>query len=275
MKFTIFLVLLLNTSLTFAQDVKRCEQAEPAYLNRMPGFYISECKNSEYNNATFIYYVSGTAKKINKGGKYHELWYSKTAGEERKFSSAQILENYSNALMKVKGVALDDKKSMFAASLDGKEVYIQVFTAANSVDARSYRVVVLEVSDMKQDVAITLKEALDRDGKVPVYGIQFDVNKSIIKAESEKALEQIIDYLNSNPSEKIIVVGHTDNTGEMEANMSLSKARALAVKEYLTVKGKIDPTRLAHDGVGPLCPVSTNTSEEGKALNRRVEIVRQ
>ena len=71
------------------------------------------------------------------------------------------------------------------------------------------------------------------------------------------------------------MVGHTDNTGLFASNMTLSKARAKAVKDYLVNKGKIAATRLGSDGVGSLCPVATNGTEEGKALNRRVEIVKQ
>jgi outer membrane protein OmpA-like peptidoglycan-associated protein len=128
---------------------------------------------------------------------------------------------------------------------------------------------------MQQDIVINLEEALDRDGKVALYGILFDTDKSTIKPESENALQQIIDYLNEHPNVNIIVVGHTDMTGDFAHNMKLSKDRAEAVTDYLIKTGKIDSKRLTSDGVGPLCPVSTNDSEEGKTLNRRVEIVKK
>lgn len=268
-------ILFLFITLGFSQDVKRCENSEPSYINRMPGFYITECKNSDYNNAEFIYYTGGKAIKINKGGKYYNIWYTKSATETQKFSSAQINQNYYNAIVKIKGTVLDDKKTMFSASLNGKEIYIQVHTAANSTDSKSYRVEILEVESMQQAVTINLEEAIEKDGKVALYGILFDVGKSDIKPESDIALKQITDYLTQNPAVKIIVVGHTDNTGSYTSNITLSKARAESIKNYLITKGKIDATRLMSEGVGSLCPVTTNTTTEGKALNRRVEIVKQ
>jgi len=271
----VFTLCLSLVSLTMlSQDVKRCESAEPSYINRMPGFYISDCKNSEYNDVEFIYYVKGNALKINKGGKYYDLYYRMNEGESRKFSEAQIIQNYFNAVVKIKGKALADKKTTLSASINGNEVYIQLHTAANSVDTKSYRIEIIEVTPMNQDIELTLQEAIDKNGKAALYGILFDVGKSDIKPESAEALKQITDYLNANPAIKIIVVGHTDNTGGYAANITLSKARAESVKTYLIKTGKIAGPRLLSEGAGQFCPVSTNDREEGRMLNRRVEIVK-
>jgi OmpA-OmpF porin, OOP family len=276
MKKSLLIMLVLLAALANAQqDAKRCEGSEPEYMNRMPGFYISDCKNSEYNDVEFVYWVKGKAQKISKGGKYYHIYYFRNSGETRKFSAAQINQNYFNAVLKIKGKALDEKKTMYSASMNGKEVYIQINTAANSTDERSYNIEVLEVESMQQDVVLNLEESIEKEGKVALYGILFDVGKSVIKPESAEALTQIIDYLTANPTVKIYVVGHTDNTGLFAGNIALSKARAKAVKDYLITKGKIAATRLGSDGVGSLCPVATNSTEEGKALNRRVEIVKQ
>jgi len=271
----VFTLCLLLFSLTLlSQDVKRCESSEPSYLNRMPGFYISDCKNSEYNDVEFIYYVKGNALKINKGGRYYDLYFRMNEGETRKFSEAQIIQNYFNAVVKIKGKALADKKTTLTASINGNEVYIQLHTAANSVDTKSYRIEIVEVSPMNQDIVLSLQEAIDKEGKAVIYGILFDVGKSDIKPESAEALKQITDYLNANPAVKIIVVGHTDNTGSYPTNITLSKARAESVKAYLIKTGKIATTRLLSEGAGQYCPVSTNDTEEGRKLNRRVEIVK-
>ncbi len=278
MKKLLAICLTLFSAVLFAQDAQdtpRCPNAEPTYINRMPGFYISDCKNSDYNDAEFVYWVDGKANKINKSGKYYHIFYSKKEGETRKFSSAQINQNYNNAILKVKGKVLDKKKSVFSASIDGKEVYIQVHTAENSTDAGSYNIEVVEVEVMQQDIAVTMDEAIDKEGKIALYGILFDVGKSDIKPESAEALKQITDYLNANPAVKIYIVGHTDNTGSFANNITLSKARAESIKAYLVSTAKISVARLFADGVGPLCPISTNTTDEGKKLNRRVEIVKQ
>ena len=277
MKQLIVLFVVTINLVSFSQDVQRCEGSEPTYINRMPGFYISDCKNSDYNEKDFIYYEKGKANKIHKGGKYYEVWYWKNADETRQISSAQVKANYTNAILKAKGKVLSSESSpepVFTASINGKEVYISL-AIGNSSDLKNYHIYVVEVEQMQQDIVINLEEALDRDGKVALYGILFDTDKSTIKPESENALQQIIDYLNEHPNVNIIVVGHTDMTGDFAHNMKLSKDRAEAVKDYLIKTGKIDFKRLTSDGVGPLCPVSTNDSEDGKTLNRRVEIVKK
>lgn len=273
----IVLFVFLITLVGFAQDTKRCEGTEPNYFNRMPGFYISDCKNSDYNEMDFIYYEKGKANKIHKGGKYYEVWYWKNADETKKISSAQIRKNYTNAILKANGKVLSSEGSpepVFTASINGKEVYISL-AIGNSSDLKNYHIYVVEVEQMQQDIVINLEEAIDRDGKVALYGILFDTDKSTIKPESEKALQQIIDYLNTNSKVNIVIVGHTDMTGEFSHNIKLSKERAEAVKDYLIKTGNIDSSRIESDGVGPLCPVSTNENDDGKQLNRRVEIVKK
>lgn len=278
MKSLMTIFISLFTLVSFAQnpqDAKKCEGSEPTYINRMPGYYISECKNSEYNEYGFIYYVNGKANVLKKGGKYYEIWYRKDPSESRKFSSAQIVQNYVNAILKIKGKVLnEDKKTVMTASINGKEVYLEV-SFSNSSDAGSYWIKVIEVEQMQQDIIVNMDEAIEKDGKIALYGILFDVGKSDIKPESAEALQQVTDYLNANPAVKIIVVGHTDNTGTYAGNITLSKARAESVKNYLINTGKIAGTRLMSEGAGQFCPVTTNTTEEGRKLNRRVEIVKQ
>ncbi|MDP2384939.1 MAG: OmpA family protein [Bacteroidota bacterium] len=272
----ILIVLMMITSLAYAQDKEGCETVEPTYLNRLSGYRINFCEESEYKEPGFIYYAGSPSKanKIEKGGKYRKIIYFKNDGETRKFSSSQILNNYFNAIIKVKGVELSNDKTMFKASIEKKEVYIQL-TAGNSSDVSNYVVEILEVEPMQQDIKLDLKSSIDADGKIALYDILFDVNKASIKPGSEKALQSVIDYLVSNPTVKIIVVGHTDNSGLFASNITLSKERAKSVVEYLSTVGKINVSRLMSEGVGSLCPVATNASEAGKKLNRRVEIVKQ
>jgi len=108
-----------------------------------------------------------------------------------------------------------------------------------------------------------------------VYGIYFDTGKSEIKPESEVAIAEIAKLLRGDASLKINVVGHTDNVGGIDSNMKLSQARANAVVKILITKYGINSKRLNAYGVGPLSPVAPNKTEEGKAKNRRVELVEQ
>ncbi|MFN8254902.1 MAG: OmpA family protein [Bacteroidales bacterium] len=275
MKRSLTLFLIACSLISFAQqDVERCKDIEPSYLQRLPGFSIYECKFSEYNEKEFVYYVSGKALKLKKAGVYREIWYQKIPGETRNYSSEQVLQNYNNAILKNKGKILSDNKSLMTASINGKEVVIQIPTS-NSANVKAYQIFMVEVAQMNQEIELNLGEAIDTEGKAVLYGILFDTGKSDIKPESAESLKKIIEYLNANPTVKIIVVGHTDNVGTFASNMTLSRARAESIRNYLVTTGKIEAGRLMSEGVGPLCPVSTNSTEDGKKLNRRVEIVKQ
>ncbi|WP_025209782.1 OmpA family protein [Hippea sp. KM1] len=123
--------------------------------------------------------------------------------------------------------------------------------------------------------AKTMKRQIEANGHIPIYGIYFDFNKATLKPSSEPTIKEIAKLLKENPSLKLYVVGHTDNIGNLNYNMELSKRRAKAVVDELINKYNIDPSRLKAFGVGPLAPVSTNKTEEGRAKNRRVELIEQ
>ena len=127
--------------------------------------------------------------------------------------------------------------------------------------------IIADAKSMAQDISTT--------GKVAVYGIYFDFNKADVKPESEPVLKEIANLLKQNPKLNLYIVGHTDNIGTLTANMDLSQRRAEAVLQVLVSKHGIDAKRLKSQGVGPLSPVVPNKTEEGRAKNRRVELVEQ
>ncbi len=108
-----------------------------------------------------------------------------------------------------------------------------------------------------------------------IYSILFDTGKSTLKPESKAAIAEIAKLMNNRPTLKLFVVGHTDSTGGFEANMKLSRDRAAAVTQSLVSDYGIEAARLTPHGVGPLSPVATNTIEEGRTKNRRVDLVAQ
>lgn len=114
-----------------------------------------------------------------------------------------------------------------------------------------------------------------RTGHVTIYGIYFDFNKADVKPESEPALKEIAKLLQQDPKLRLHVVGHTDNVGDLKFNMDLSRRRADAVIKELTTRHGIAAARLRADGVGPLAPVASTKTDEGRAKNRRVELVEQ
>ena len=116
---------------------------------------------------------------------------------------------------------------------------------------------------------------ITKTGHVSIYGIYFDTDKSVIKPESKQSIAEIAKLLSEQPSLRLHVVGHTDNVGVLGHNMTLSKQRAEAVVNALVTDYKISAARLIANGVGPLAPVASNAAEEGRAKNRRVELVAQ
>lgn len=124
----------------------------------------------------------------------------------------------------------------------------------------------------KVDVA-TVSDQLDTEGKFAFYGILFELNSATLQAESAEALQLMADYLKANPSQKVLIVGHTDNTGDLELNMTLSQKRSAQVAAELALKYGVESSQMTAVGVGMASPVATNKSEEGRALNRRVELV--
>ena len=119
-----------------------------------------------------------------------------------------------------------------------------------------------------------IAEKIDATGRIALYGILFDFNKTDLKPESKATLDQIAKLLADDPSLKLLVVGHTDNVGAFEFNRDLSARRAAAVVAALMAQYGIPKERLFPFGVAFASPIASNTTEEGRAKNRRVELVK-
>lgn len=123
--------------------------------------------------------------------------------------------------------------------------------------------------------AAALANDITQNGHAAVYGIHFDTGKAMIRPESQPVLAELGKLMVSNPNLKLHVIGHTDNEGSLASNMLLSKKRAEAVVAALVSEYHVSGARLQPAGIGPLSPVATNHNEEGRAKNRRVELVEQ
>ncbi len=120
-----------------------------------------------------------------------------------------------------------------------------------------------------------MRNKLMTDGKLVTYGIYFDVNKDVVKPESYGTLKSIADILNEVPDVKVKILGFTDSDGADAANLDLSKRRAAAVKNELVKSFNVNGDRLVTDGLGEAQPVAPNDTPANKALNRRVEFIKQ
>jgi OmpA-OmpF porin, OOP family len=277
MKFFFSSLLLILTGIVplFAQeDAEGCK--DPALFTRMSGFHIYRCEDIQFDKFEFRI---GSDKNLSVEG--HHFYVNYYLNENApSVSGLQIVRNYTNAMKKIGGQLIyeyEDGGIQFVTlklNKNGKEVWAQVNAGGNGI----YFVHIVEKAAMDQNVvadASSMANSIKETGKVAVYGIYFDTGKAILKPESQPTLQEIAKLLKADPGLKLYVVGHTDNTGTLEANMKLSMERGVAVVNELKSKYSVPALSLTPCGDGPTAPVASNASEEGRALNRRVELVKQ
>jgi outer membrane protein OmpA-like peptidoglycan-associated protein len=243
-------------------------------FTRMPDYVIDRCKVSEFDFFEFDVTKNGQLEKVRVEGRKTVLSYRLKTGATKP-GALQIIQNHVKAIEAIGGTALRQQTGVATLTVTkgGTETWAKV-SAAQA--ATYYELTIVEKAAMAQDVtadAASMARDIASTGRVAVYGIYFDFDKSDLKPESKPALDEIAGLLAQDPKLKLFVVGHTDNVGEVSYNMTLSQSRAEAVVKALVTDYKIDASRLKPYGVGPLCPVAANTTEEGRAKNRRVELV--
>jgi OmpA-OmpF porin, OOP family len=250
-------------------DAKDCK--DHPLLTRMQNMRIVSCKTTEFDQFAF----KTTAGPQSVEGKRVEIRYAIKAGGTAP-SPLAIIRNHQDAVAHIGGTGRfeDRRYSTLVVTSEGKEVWVQVDTAWGG----GYMLTIVEKKAMLQEVVASaemFKTGLRSSGHVEVPGIFFDTGKSELKPESNAALSEVAALLHGDPTLKVFVVGHTDNVAALDLNTRLSQARADAVVQALTAQHGIASARLIARGVGPLAPVASNDSEEGRAHNRRVELVKQ
>jgi outer membrane protein OmpA-like peptidoglycan-associated protein len=131
--------------------------------------------------------------------------------------------------------------------------------------AREQKMVTVDAGEMARSISTT--------GRVALYGIYFDFNKAEVKPESDATLAEVAKLLQATPAMNLLVVGHTDNVGTFDFNLDLSQRRAAAVVEALASRFKVNRARLKPFGVSFASPAASNQTDDGRAKNRRVELV--
>lgn len=237
-------------------------------------------------------------------GKVFRDRFRLTDPEQREYSELEFQRNYADAIAALGGVEVSrtqythkvnedfggraavDKHYEGTCASDGcenhtylirqggKEYWIQVSTGAIPLHGE---VVAVERKAMDGKLALldaaAMKKKLDADGRVALY-INFDTDKAALRPDATPVVDEIAKLLQADPSLRLSIDGHTDATGTAERNRALSKERAEAVRAALLAKG-IAAERLSAQGFGPDKPLADNGSEEGRAKNRRVELVKQ
>jgi outer membrane protein OmpA-like peptidoglycan-associated protein len=269
---TLFIVTMYFSAPSFSQqDVKGSK--DHSLFNRMPGYRIATYEDNEFD--VIKDFKNEKGKKMSVEGHYYYYNYLLKKGSEAA-SGPQVLRNYMNAVTKAGGLVIFEEgccNVYLKLEKNNQTTWVRVKAYK---DAGSYQVWIVEESEMEQNIVVDAKSMMsdiNAQGRVVLYGIYFDFDKSDLKPESDPTLKEISKLLSDNPKLKLYVVGHTDNVGDFSYNMKLSQSRADAVVKVLVSKYNADKNRLTPAGVGPLAPVTTNDTEEGKAKNRRVELV--
>ena len=247
-------------------------------FTRMPGYFVvrmpDDFKERDFEAKEFKTGSKRDDKKRIEGRYFYQRCvFDKTSPS--KPSGLQIQRNFTQAAQAAGGEVIyeDRRGTTLKFAKDGKETWAEILA---DPAGRSYELTVVESQAMRQDVvanADAFRAALGASGHVEVPGILFDTGKSEIKPQSEAALVEVAKLLKAEPRLAVWVVGHTDSVGTTQANVALSAARADAVAKALVARHGIEASRLDAHGNGPYAPVASNATEDGRARNRRVELV--
>lgn len=300
MCFFLFLVAstILSVPIVSAQSANGDQEGCKDYplFSRMPNYHIVECESIQFDARKFPIGPPLKEQRPKQVGVEGSLTFLKYAVNDgfKPASGLQIMRNFENATKKAGGSVegkypdwcmayvdfnrADGACTYWGVSMKFAASAKEIWAYMQMVEEDSYAIQIIEREAMKQDIvanAAALQEGLAATGHIAVYDILFDTGKSEIKPASEAVLREIASLMGQNPSLQLHVVGHTDNVGNLAANMKLSQARAAAVVAALTSKHGVPHTRLNAYGAGPYAPVASNKTDAGRAKNRRVELVEQ
>jgi outer membrane protein OmpA-like peptidoglycan-associated protein len=177
------------------------------------------------------------------------------------------------------GTSTAGGQGVFVASADraAGPVYVVVTVEQHAEDYVGTLIDIVEVQAAQTGLVAVDAEAIGTDleekGRVVLDGLYFDFDTATVQPRSAQALAAVAEHLAAHPERQFYVVGHTDAKGAYGYNRELSQARAQAVVEALVADYGVSRERLYAQGVGPLVPVFSNATDDGRARNRRVELV--
>ena len=243
-------------------------------VQRFPGARLFACDDKEFDQINLDVGVGADKDLVNKQLEGRVQGWRYTVDEKK--TGIQIARNFEAALKKsgariVVGAGDSANPWEVTALFEKEKVYVNISTGGGD-----YTQTVVTVKAMVQEVEASSGAMLDeltRSGHVAIYGINFDTGKATLTEDSGKVLEQVQKLLTDNADLKLRIEGHTDEDGKVKDNLALSKKRAAAVKDWL-VKNGVEAKRLTTEGYGSSKPVGDNKTDEGKAKNRRVELIK-
>lgn len=273
--------LLLALALPIQADEDLGGAKDHPLLSRYPASHITEYQQN-YNAVEFATGTQdGLPQRQSVEGQATQILYFHNSAETQP-SPLQLIRNYQNAIKSIGGEVLyerlpsdgDGGETTLKVSSAGKDIWVRVEPGIYSAPTQSYSLRLVEVEAMQQVVSANqLLDELNRNGFIALY-INFDTGKADLKADGQASVREIVSMLSSAPDLKIAIEGHTDNVGQPADNKALSERRAQSVMAAIVAAG-IPAERLQAAGFGQERPLADNRSEDGRAKNRRVELVKQ
>jgi hypothetical protein len=232
----------------------------PWLVKQFDYFKAADCDNRDFDAVKLT--LADGDKVV--AGRVLETDYALT-DEVRNPTAQFVRTNYVNALQGIGATLMSDPDGGFDAVLKqttplGDFWYVYAHGAGSADETDGYRLTTIQVGGPPPT-----------DCTLVVYGIQFDFDKAVLRPDSEPVLEQLLAMFTSDPSYAGEIGGHTDNVGKAAYNLTLSAARADAVKTWLVAQG-VDAARLTTHGYGDTVPIVPNTTDANRARNRRVEL---
>lgn len=242
-------------------------------LGHLPGYVSDSPTRRKFDQMEFdVGDSNGDSHKVNVQGAKYVVRYEPDSDTDTR-SDLDIQDNYRDALKTLGAQSLytDNRNTTARLDHDGKVVWVSIYSQETGIEVSTIEEKSFQAS-IQPPTADALKAALDKDGHVALY-INFDFNKASLRPDAAPIIAQVTALLRNNPGLKLSVQGNTDNIGGHDYNARLSQERAAAVVAALVGKG-IAADRLQAAGNGPDKPIADNATAEGRARNRRVELVK-
>jgi outer membrane protein OmpA-like peptidoglycan-associated protein len=226
------------------------------------GYYEKQIKNSGFE----IMLSSKGQKSYDVGGRTWSLFvYKNLPGEFKnnivRTDTLNMQRGYLSA--RIKGEEGEAFLTLLASQPIDNEIYVQLD--------------IIEIKPLKRKIILanadSIKQVLIAEGHIALYDIYFEQDKYELKKESEPALKEIAEFLKQNQNLNIYLVVHTDISGRLDNNLVVSKNRATTIVNVLIKRYSISPERILAEGVGPLSPVTSNLTQDGREKNMRIELV--
>lgn len=239
-------------------------------LGHMPGYSVATSDKKNFDEYAFPVNPDATTPVQ---GKIIHIDYQSTA-RPQPASDLEVTENYAAAILAQGGQLLvhDAKNVIGRIDENGRQIWVHLTSVYGDIN-----LTVVEEKPFQATIqppsTDAMKAALEKEGHIALH-VNFDFAKDTLKPDAAPVITQVVSLLKANPSYQLVIEGHTDNVGGADFNQKLSERRAAAVVDAL-VKGGIAKDRLSSIGLGDTKPVASNDTSEGRASNRRVELVKK